>query len=52
MLYCRIHLPFVYFVNVFKLNVPYIYFYFFLIPLAIYQNSSLVGYILLTWFYP
>lgn len=27
---------------------------FFLIPLAIYiyQNSSLVGYILLTWFYP
>lgn len=37
--------------NVFNLNVPYIYFFFF-IPLAIYQNPSLVGYILLTWFYP
>lgn len=38
--------------NVFNLNVPYIYIYFFFIPLAIYQNPSLVGYILLTWFYP
>lgn len=36
--------------NVFNLNVPYIFFFF--IPLAIYQNPSLVGYILLTWFYP
>lgn len=46
MLYCRFTCFLLSFVNVFNLNVPYF------LSHLLYQNSSLVGHILLTWFYP